>query len=99
MVNEIDPDISYMLILTMIVFFSRTFLDNNTVSGLLLNDTSNHLPVFVVYDVNYRNEHGQKQIYKLEQENQLMFSKLTYLLKIGNQCIKKMTEMKLMIYF
>ena len=31
-------------------------LEDNIVSGLLVNDISDHLPIFVVYDCNYKEE-------------------------------------------
>ncbi len=32
-------------------------LDNNITSGLLINDITDHLPVFIVYDCNYNKTH------------------------------------------
>lgn len=31
-------------------------MEDNTVSGLLIKDISDHLPVFVVYDCNYKKD-------------------------------------------
>lgn len=31
-------------------------MEDNTVSGILINDICYHLPVFVVYDSNYKND-------------------------------------------
>ena len=31
-------------------------IDNNTISGLMINDISDHLPVFLVYNNNYKRE-------------------------------------------
>ncbi len=40
-------------------------IENNTVSGLLISDISDHLPVFTVYDNNYkRNQLDVKQDYR-----------------------------------
>ncbi len=36
-------------------------INNNTVSGLLINDISDHLPVFTVYDGNYKNDNTKKR--------------------------------------
>ncbi len=63
---------------TLIDNIFTNILDNNTVSGLLLNDTCDHLPVFVVYDVNYRRVmNTDRSKYIREQKNQSMLSKLT----------------------
>ncbi len=40
-------------------------IENNTVGGLLISDISDHLPVFTVYDNNYkRNQLDVKQDYR-----------------------------------
>lgn len=36
-------------------------IENHTVSGLLINDISDHLPVFTVYDSNYRKNKPDKE--------------------------------------
>lgn len=35
---------------------------NNTISGLLVNDISDHLPVFIVYDNNYKSIQPVKKV-------------------------------------
>ncbi len=49
-------------------------LDNNTVSGLLINDISDHLPVFKVYDKNYKNNNkpNKKQQYRKTRSQETM---------------------------
>ncbi len=39
-------------------------IDNNTVSGLLVCDISDHLPVFTIYNNNYKNKQDSKLQYR-----------------------------------
>ena len=39
-------------------------MDNNTVSGLLINDISDHLPVFTVYNSNYTSKKENKPLFR-----------------------------------
>lgn len=39
-------------------------MDNNTVSGLLINDISDHLPVFTVYNSNYTSKEENKPLFR-----------------------------------
>lgn len=39
-------------------------IENNTISGLLINDITDHLPVFTVYDKNYGNKTKRKMEYR-----------------------------------
>ena len=39
-------------------------IENNTISGLLINDISDHLPVFTIYDCNYKNKLDNQTDYK-----------------------------------
>lgn len=37
-------------------------IENNTTSGLLINDISDHLPVFTVYDIKHNKNHPESRI-------------------------------------
>ena len=39
-------------------------IENNVMSGLLINDISDHLPVFTIYDCNYKNKLDKQTEYK-----------------------------------
>ena len=39
-------------------------IENNTISGLLINDISDHLPVFTIFDCNYKNKPDKQTEYK-----------------------------------
>lgn len=44
-------------------------MENKTISGLLISDTSDHFRVFTVYDSNYRRKTGQhKQLRQIRTE-------------------------------
>ena len=50
---------------TLIDNIFTNILDNSTISGLLLNDTSDHLPVFMVYETNcHKNKNRDSFSYK-----------------------------------
>lgn len=57
-------------------------IENNTVSGLLLSDISDHLPVFMIYDNNYRYKRPEQTAYKQIRTNEsrdgLKLELLTY---------------------